>query len=249
MGVWGTGLYSDDTARDVREDYKDILGDGNPEPEATNQILKQWEREISDPDTGPVIWLALADTQWNLGRLQELVKNKALQIIEEGSDLSRWQSDPKLVSKRKQVLARLRKKLNSLQPAEKKVKKRFVNSTDWRLGEVYSYKLSSCNFILLHVIGFHQDKGGRGPVCEILDWTGEIIPSNRAIRKMGYIFANEPSQHLSQFLFGSLGPKDFQEDRVEFVAKHIKPKQKCEGYSAINWRFADKQIEDLFGLE
>ncbi len=44
MGVWGTGLYNDDIACDVRDDNKDILGDGISEPEATKQLLKQMIR-------------------------------------------------------------------------------------------------------------------------------------------------------------------------------------------------------------
>ncbi len=44
MGVWGTGLYNDDIACDVRDDYKDILGGGISEPEATKQLLKQMIR-------------------------------------------------------------------------------------------------------------------------------------------------------------------------------------------------------------
>jgi hypothetical protein len=34
MGTWGTDLYSDDTACDVRDVYKEILGDGISEPES-----------------------------------------------------------------------------------------------------------------------------------------------------------------------------------------------------------------------
>lgn len=54
MGTWGPGLYSDDTACDVRDDYKDILGDGIPEPEATNRLIEQWKKELLDPDILPL---------------------------------------------------------------------------------------------------------------------------------------------------------------------------------------------------
>jgi len=180
MGAWGTGLYSDHTACDIRDDYKDILGDGISEPEATERLLNQWKNELSDPDTAPVFWLTLADVQWNLGRLQGNVKQKAIEVIENGSDLDRWLEEEKLVAKRKVILERLKQKLNISQPPEKKVKKRYVNSTDWNLADVYSLRLQSGKLALLHVIGFHQDKGGRGPVCEILDWIGENAPDRKA---------------------------------------------------------------------
>jgi len=63
MGTWGTALYKDDTACDVRDDYRDILGDGLVEPGATEQLIKSWKDELPDPVTAPVFWLALADTQ------------------------------------------------------------------------------------------------------------------------------------------------------------------------------------------
>ncbi|MCJ7824680.1 MAG: hypothetical protein MUP44_07265 [Anaerolineales bacterium] len=246
MGTWGTGLYSDDTACDVRNDYRDILGDGISEPEATKRIIAQWKRELSDSDIAPVFWLALADVQWRLGRLQESVKKEALTIIENGSDLARWHTDKKLEKKRKIVLMRLGEKLNKAQPEEKKVKKRYINSTDWNLGDVYSFKLQSGKLALIHVIGFHQDKGGRGPVCEILDWTGDKVPDRKAMKKMGYIYAKKPYQHLCQFLFGSLSEKDFKRERVSLVAKKIKPKQRLGGYSVIFWRSIDDQFDQFF---
>jgi hypothetical protein len=249
MGTWGTDLYNDDTALDVRDDYKDILGDGISEPEATNRLIEQWKSALSDPDDSPIFWLALADTQWNLGRLQVRVKQEAFSVIENNSDLTRWLSDTKQSAKRKVVLERLKQKLETDQPAEKKVKKRYVDSTDWNLGDVYCLRLQSRKLVLLHVIGFHQDKGGRSPVCEILEWNGENVPNKIVIENTGYLFAKPPSQHLCQFLFASLSSKDFQKDRIHLVAKDITPKQKCGGYSVIFWRYVDKQFDRLFGLQ
>jgi hypothetical protein len=249
MGTWGIGLYSDDTACDVRDDYKDILGDGISEPEATKRIVEQWKNELSDPDVGPVFWLTLADTQWNLGRLQERIKQEAILVIENDTDLVRWFSDQKLVNKRKLILERLKQKLETAQPPEKKVRKRYVDSTDWDLGDIYSFRLKSGKLVLLHVIGFHQDKGGRFPVCEILDWNGEKIPDKKEIEKMGYIFAKKPYQHLCQFMFGSLGPKDFHRERIDFVAKNVRLKQKPGGYTVIFWRSIDTQFKEFFELE
>ena len=249
MGAWGTGLYSDDTACEVRDDYKDILGDGISEPDATIRLIEQWKSDLPDPDTAPVFWLVLADVQWNLGRLQERVKREAIIVVENGSDLARWIPDKKLETKRKAVLERLRQKLETAQPPEKKVKKRYVDSTDWNLGDIYSLQLKSGKLVLLHVIGFHQDKGGRGAVCEILEWIGEKVPDKKVMEKMGYIFAQKPSQHLCQFLFASLSLKDFPTKRVNLVAKDVQPKQKCDGYSCILWRSVDKFFERLFGLQ
>lgn len=169
-------------------------------------------------------------------------------VIENGSDLARWLTDQKLVSKRNVVLERLKQKVEKVQPAEKKIKKRYVDSTDWDLGDVYSFQSKSGGLVLLHVIGFHQDNGGRGPVCEILEWTGEKISDKNEIEKMGFKSAKEPSQHLCQFLFASLSSKDFRKERVGLVAKDVKGKQKLGGYGVILWRSIDMQFDKLFGL-
>jgi hypothetical protein len=248
MGTWGTGLYSDDTACDVRDDYMVILGDGIGEPDATILLISKWNDVVSDPDVGPVFWLALADTQWKVGRLQSTVKEKALKVIGDGSDLDRWGSDQKMISQRKRVLSKLEERIKSPQPETKKIEMRYVSSTDWKIGEVYSFRLLSGNFILFHVIGFHEDRGGKGPVCGILDWIGPDIPMRRKIKGITYRNANEPHQHIHQFLLGSLGPKEFPEDRIEFVARGIKPKQPPGGYSVILWRNVDQLLEKFFGF-
>jgi hypothetical protein len=67
MGAWGPAIFSDDTACDVREDYKDCLGDGLTPSEATDRILLEWKESLEDFDEQSVVWLALAATQWKLG--------------------------------------------------------------------------------------------------------------------------------------------------------------------------------------
>jgi hypothetical protein len=44
---------------------------------------------LEDPDDSCVFWLSLALTQWKLGRLINEVKEDALKIIDEGTDLKR----------------------------------------------------------------------------------------------------------------------------------------------------------------
>jgi hypothetical protein len=39
MGAWGIGLYSDDVAIDVRDIFKEMIGDGLETEDATNQLI------------------------------------------------------------------------------------------------------------------------------------------------------------------------------------------------------------------
>jgi hypothetical protein len=42
MGAWGTGVFSDDNAADLSDDYRDFIGDGLSGPEATDRLLAEW---------------------------------------------------------------------------------------------------------------------------------------------------------------------------------------------------------------
>ncbi|MEI6521345.1 MAG: hypothetical protein WCO98_15110, partial [bacterium] len=137
MGAWGTAIFSDDIASDIRNDYKDLIGDGLSPSEATNKILTEWDASIDDSDDGPVIWLALAVTQWKIGCLEERVKNKAIEVIDSGSNLERWTGRDK--EKRRIVLEKTKIQLESPQPATKKIPKRFKDHCDWKIGEVIAY--------------------------------------------------------------------------------------------------------------
>ena len=78
MGSWSTAIFSDDTACDVRDDFKDYIGDGYSSSEATNLIIAEWQKSLDDPDEESIFWLSLAVTQWNIGRLEKKVKNCCL---------------------------------------------------------------------------------------------------------------------------------------------------------------------------
>lgn len=109
MGAWGPGLYQDDVALDVRDYYKDQLHRGKEGEQITQELIAQNSDILEDPDDGPVFWLALADVQWKMGRLENVVKQNALNIIDENVDLMRWQhEEPGCVKKRLHMLSELK---------------------------------------------------------------------------------------------------------------------------------------------
>lgn len=245
MGTWGTGLFSDDTACDIRSNYRDLVGEGLPGSQATDTLVREWADALDDPTEASVFWLSLASTQWQCGRLEQRVKEKALAVIDSGSDLQRWIDSPKLLKKREIVLAKLRVKLLSPQPPQKRIPKRYKNTCEWEVGEVISYRLLSGKLILFRVIGFHSDKGGTFPVCEVLDWVGTEIPSEKVLKYLG---VKSKQYGDSQFMIGCLKEKDFPKDRVQRLGIIFTPTQKPRGYSVFLWRYLDRQLEELFGI-
>ena len=143
MGAWGANLYQDDVALDIKDEYKDNLRRGKTNEEAMQEIIDKYQELLEDAEDRGVFWLALADTQWNLGRLDEQVKKQALEIIELGIDLKRWESNEKLYNKRKEILEKLKEKLLSPQPEEKRMPKYRTYKCEWENGDVFAYQLKS----------------------------------------------------------------------------------------------------------
>ena len=143
MGAWGANLYQDDVALDVKDEYKDNLRRGKTNEETMQEIIDKYQELLEDEEDRGVFWLALADTQWNLGRLDEQVKEQALEIIELGTDLKRWEINEKLYNKRKEILEKLKEKLLSPQPEEKRMPKYRTYKCEWENGDVFAYQLKS----------------------------------------------------------------------------------------------------------
>jgi len=106
MGTWGTALFSDDLAADLRGEFRELIGEGLTTEAAVNRLKTEYKSSLRDPDEESVFWLALADEGWRLGRLDDKVLENALRVIESGQDLARWVNAPDR-RKREQVLAKL----------------------------------------------------------------------------------------------------------------------------------------------
>lgn len=142
MGAWGPRLYQDDIAEEVRDYYKDQLHRGETGKEIMQELIAQNEYTISDSDDAPIFWFALADTQWNLGRLEDFVKEQALYHIRHGYDIRRWEMEnPKGAKERAKVLSELEHKLLSPQPVEKKISQYKLYHCEWERGDVFAYQL------------------------------------------------------------------------------------------------------------
>ena len=240
MGAWGTALFSDDTAADVRDGYRDLIGNGLTGAQATDALVQEWAEAVNDPDEAPVFWLALACTQWQCGRLEPRVRTKALEVIENGANLRKWQEDPKLLKKRKAVLAKLTAQLMSSQPSEKRIPKRYRDTCEWEVGEVVSYHLQSGSLALFRVIGFHTDKGGRCPICEVLDWSGTEAPSEEDLKKV--------SGKGPQFMLGRLKEKELPAERVRRLGIKLESTRIPDGYEVFFWSQLDRQLQEVLGI-
>ena len=137
MGVWGSGLYDNDSACDIRDEYLEFIQDGYSNDEAYEKTLELFHEYLGDQDE-PLFWFALAETQWKVGRLLLGVKGKALEWIEKDGYLDMWEENPKGEEAWKKTLNRLKEKLEKPMPKEKKILK--LEQNPWNLHDVYAYQ-------------------------------------------------------------------------------------------------------------
>ncbi|MFX0549445.1 hypothetical protein ACOAKC_08910 [Hathewaya histolytica] len=176
MASWGPKLYQDDVAEDVRDYYKDQLKRGKTNEEVTKELIDDNEDIILDQDEALVFWFALADTQWNLGRLLPFVKEKALEYLKSGTNLEIWEKEAinqREYKVREKVLQELEQKLMSPMPPEKKISQYKFYKCEWNIGDMYAYKLES---------DYAKEKGLSNryllirKACEYIWWPGHTVP-------------------------------------------------------------------------
>jgi hypothetical protein len=183
VGTWGVGIFSDDTASDIREEWGDLLGKGLEANAATEQLLDEWEPSVNDPDDGPVLWLALAAAQVSTGRLTDRVRREALSVIDGGADLRRWEGSPDL-KRREAVLQKLRGKILGPQKPPVKIAKRQFQVPRFQVGDAFSFRLENGMLALFRCYGMHTDKGGTASLVELLDWIGSEVPADLDFEKL-----------------------------------------------------------------
>ena len=245
MGTWGTALYSDDLAADLRGDFTDAAGDGLSAASIVDRLAQEYAASVADADEGPVFWLAVADMGWRLGRLDERARLEALAAIDSGRDLARWE-DPRDRVKRAAVLTALRARLSSPPPPPKHVPRRVRHATGWQLGEVFALRLKSGRLTLLRVCDFHEEKDGRFAVFELLDWTGDAVPSPAEIQGQAPRRALNPSGTVCLVPV----PRRKTDEARLIPTGVVSPPSPTRGaMTFVSWSHLDRILLEVFGLE
>lgn len=234
MGAWGIAIFSDDFACDVRDDYVSLLVNGKSEDEAYQEIIKLHYNDTKGTDDEPIFWYALALTQWKKGRLMNEVKDKALEFIESGSDLHRWNypGNEKNYKKRIEVLEKFKTTITSPMPMKKKLRKpSWIWTSPWRKGAILCYKVidSRCpeefinKYILVRVIEVYQSESS-GFITEELalglyGWYGNEIPDKDITKHLDYIEISDGNNEvlgrmLIRFLRTDISKKEIKERNI-----------------------------------
>lgn len=217
MGAWGSSLYANDTTCDVRDTYLEFLQNELSNHEACEKIIENFGGRINDSDEAPLFWFALADTQWKVGRLTSEVKAKALEWIDKGGGMSLWEESASGGAGWKKTLDKLRAKLETEQPKEKRMRKPTkIESNVWNDGDVYAYLFhkefdgrfgAPGKYMVLHKIGaqyMHYGDSGTTEtymVVRVFDRLFDALPALedlRGIRLLPFDYPNRTQEQLEQ---------------------------------------------------
>jgi len=183
VGVWGTGLFSDDVACDVRDLYRELLEDGVEDGTATQLTLEKFRPYLEE--SNGVALLAFAVTQSKLGRLDPDIRDRALAVLDRGADLETWERDnPDLLRKRRATLEKARAQLTGEQPPRRRLRPPKRERSGLAAGDVLALALPR-RVTLLRVVRVRSHRRGETPVLEELDFAGSEVPSREALEHMG----------------------------------------------------------------
>ncbi len=176
MGAWGTAIFSNDTASDIRTEYREFVQDRVPDDEATRRTIASFAHLV-DRDDGE-LWIPLAAAQSEVGRLDPEVQARAIAAIDRGADLELWAEAGRTeLTRRTAALQRLREQLLGPQPAPKRLRRSWRHvEDDLTPGDVLAFTAPNGRTALFRVVGIHRSRYGDSPELDVLDWVGEHVP-------------------------------------------------------------------------
>lgn len=206
MGFWGVGLYNNDFTCDVRDTYTQFLQKKYANNEACKKTITTFQ-ECIGTDEEPLLWYALADSQWTLGRLTEDIKGKALHYLQAEYVLLPWAEETKEAIGWQKTLSKLLHKLSRPQPKEKIIE----DPADFQfnpgnIGDVFAYQFHSKEakktnyygkYILFQKIGTAEN--GYGYQCPHVVFFDELfdeIPCSTAISSLRLLPFDPPERFM-----------------------------------------------------
>lgn len=184
MGVWGTSIFSNDTACDMRDYYIELLEDGATDDTATATVLTQYQSYFADPEQATTLIIALALTQSRVGRLAPAIRDRALAAIDGGADLQLWANQsPKDLAKRTMALAKARAKIIGPQAARKRLKPPLRRTCGLSIGDVLALPLPT-GPVLFRTVHIKTKRSWETPLLQQLRFDGPSIPPLEVIQNL-----------------------------------------------------------------
>ena len=153
--------------------------------------------------------------------------------------------------KREAILQGLKQQLLTEPPPAKRVRQRYVQATEFEIGDVVSYRLRSVRLALLKVLDHHVDKGGRLAVIEVLDWIGDDPHDRGTIAKLRPRQPTTAGARVTgRFIIARWSKTDYPSECLAVVARSIGVDSTYSGGTGIDWwKRLDDRLSNGFALD
>jgi len=245
MGTWSANIFDNDISLDLKSEYKHYLSKGFTNEEILEKIIDNYNGDDTEDEEYPIFWISLACIQWDLGRLSERVKTKAIDCIDNPKYLEIWEEDVKLLEKRKKRLQETREKLLSQQPPEKIIRKSPDNICPYTINDIIFYSRENGKFIIFCVKELQEDLGGKYARCFVLDYHKDVLPTIDEIKKI----TTRSEQILLLSWSGRSYKRLIKENRVGYICNYaVQNRKKIAGYgyAALNWENIEQWLSERF---
>lgn len=189
MGAWDCNITGNDTAQDLRTEYKAAFyyNDVEIALKKINNYVREDGFDESDESVWCDYYYSLADFMWSKGIFTDDVKNKTLKMIDGGFGLEIWkESGESTLNSRKKVLQKFRSKITSPQPPKKKITFNIQTKPIFEQGDIITFQLQTENKVYtgnqknVNQSDFKKADGKYLVVRKIYDicsWSSRIEPS------------------------------------------------------------------------
>lgn len=209
MGTWGTAIFSNDEACDIRTEYNALAAYIDDDEVILQKLKKYFQIGDTVDNINAAFWYTLAALQTKYGRLHEEVKNNALECIDKRYTMDGWFSKKDCIKREKELLI-LKNQLIGEQIQRRKVPKPKCEKAIWNENDIIAYHLVNIvenqwnkpsdywfygKYVLLKIV-----KVIKTPVskimpelvsdewvyCSIYDWIGDEIPDMKIIDNLNF---------------------------------------------------------------
>ena len=146
--------------------------------EASALVRKDFRALLSDPDEGPLFWLALAAIQWRHGPVQPDVLEQVGAVVREERGLDRWREDAKALAKRQEVLRRFVEQVALPNERPKPLPKWVVRQAVFRAGDCLAIGLDDGRYAAAVVLAADNSRPEYGTnLMATLDYLSVRMPA------------------------------------------------------------------------
>ena len=202
MSSWGTNVYDNDMAQDVKADVQSLLSVGKNVEQIMEYVMEYYPGDGDEEECA--FWTSLAYTLWKYELLPDMVRDRTVNIINNNNDVELYISDNDK-EKRKKTLSEIKNTLQSVNAKPSKIKKVFVNRTQFHEGNILSFVVDGY-YIFLHVVKIERSQNKIEELCsdevyvKVFDIISKKLLSVQQLKNIPYkqLESDEQIQKLNE---------------------------------------------------